>query len=229
MSQRTSNVQGTAGGRDLCFGLSDRRAGRLVDLSRNTLRYQRKPDKDEALRIRMKELAAKHKRYGCRRLRKYLKREGPVIKEKRTERIYREEKLKIRVRRRKKLAAEARIQIPKAELPNQLWAMDFLQDALHNGCRFRTLPIIDTFTRECFWIEADTSITGQRVTQVLTRISALHGLPEQIFVDTGPEFISNTLDAWAYERGIKLQFIRTGNPSITVTGRVSTAGSATNV
>ena len=110
----------------------------------------------------MKELATQRKRYGCRRLHKYLKREGLVVNKKRTERIYQEENLKIRVRRRKKLAAQARIEIPKAERPNQLWAMDFLQDALHNGRRFRALPIIDTFTRENFWIEVDTSITGQR-------------------------------------------------------------------
>jgi putative transposase len=183
-----------------------------VDLSRNTLRYERKPDKDEALRTRMKEFAAKYKHYGCRRLHKYLKRKGLVVNKKRTERIYREEKLKIRMRRRKKLAAEARVQIPKAERPNQLWAMDFLQDALHNGRRFRALPIIDTFTRESFWIKVDTSNTGQRVAQVLTRISAIHGLPAQIVVDNGPKFISNALDAWAYERGIKLQFIRPGKP-----------------
>jgi len=160
----------------------------------------------------MKELAAQRKRYGCRRLHKHLKREGLVVNKKRTERIYREENLKIRVRRRKKLAAQARIEIPKADRQNQLWAMDFLQDALHNGRKIRALPIIDTFTRECFWIEVDTSIGGKRVTQVLTRISAIHGLPEQIVVDNGPEFISNALDAWAYERGIKLQFIRPGKP-----------------
>jgi putative transposase len=201
-----------------------------VDLSRNTLRYKRKPDKDEALRTRMKELAAKHKRYGCRRLHKYLKREGLVINKKRTERVYREEKLKIRVRRRKKLAAQARIEIPKAGRPNQLWAMDFVQDALHSGRKFRALPIIDTFTRENFWIEVDTSITGQRVVQVLTRISAVHGLPEQIVVDNGPEFISNALDAWAYERGIKLQFIRPGKPvdNCYAIWRASTADSAKN-
>jgi putative transposase len=160
----------------------------------------------------MKELADKRKRFGCRRLHLMLKREGLVINKKRTERIYREEKLKIRVRRRKKLAAQARVELPKAERPNQFWAMDFLQDALHNGRRFRALSIIDTFTKECFWIEVDTSIGGKRVTQVLTRISSVHGLPAQIVVDNGPEFISNALDAWAYERGIKLQFIRPGKP-----------------
>jgi len=77
-----------------CFGLSGRRASRLVDLSRNTLRHKQKPDKDEALRTRMKELATRRKRYGCRRLLKYLKREGLVINKKRTERIYREENSK---------------------------------------------------------------------------------------------------------------------------------------
>ncbi len=71
---------------------------------------------------------------------------------------------------------------------------------------------MDTFTKECFWIEVDTSIGGKRVAQVLTRISAVHGLPEQILVNNGPEFVSNALDAWAYARGIKLQFIRPGKP-----------------
>ncbi len=160
----------------------------------------------------MKELAEQRKRFGCRRLHTLLKREGLVINKKRTERIYREEKLTIRVRRRRKGAAQGRVELPRANRPNQLWAMDFLHDALHTGRKFRVLPIIDTYTRECFWLEADTSISGQRVANVLTRISAIHGLPEQIVVDNGPEFISNALDAWAYARGIKLQFIRPGKP-----------------
>jgi putative transposase len=101
--------------------------------------------------------------------------------------------------------------------------MDFLHDALHTGRKFRLLPIIDTYTKECFWIEADTSIGGQRMTQVLTRISAIHGLPEQIVVDNGPEFISNALDAWAYARGIKLQ-----NRLIIATWRASTANFGMN-
>ena len=175
--------------------------------------YKEQPDSDEApLRKRMRELADLRKRFGCRRLHRLLKREKLVINKKRTERIYREEKLQIRIRRRKKGAAQTRVELPKAKRPNQLWAMDFLHDALHTGRKFRLLPIIDTYTKECFWIEADTSIGGQRVTQVLTRISAIHGLPEQIVVDNGPEFISNAVDAWAYARGIKLQFIRPGKP-----------------
>lgn len=195
-----------------CFGLSQRRASRLIGLSRNILRYEPVPDEDEKLRIRMKEIAEQRRRFGCRRLHVLLKREGLVVNHKRTERLYREEKLALRIRRRKKLAAQGRIDVEKATRPNELWAMDFLHDALHNGRKLRFLPIIDTYTKECLKIEVDTSIGGKRVCAVLSQIAALRELPEKIVVDNGPEFISNALDAWAYERGIKLHFIRPGKP-----------------
>ena len=194
------------------FGLSQRRASRLIGLCRNTLRYQPEPDADEALRKRMKEIAEQRKRFGCRRLHVMLKREGLVVNHKRTERIYREEKLLLRVRRRKKLASQGRVEIAKAGRANELWAMDFLHDAMYNGKKLRFLPIIDTYTKECFRIEVDTSIGGKRVCTVLSQIAAFRGLPDRIVVDNGPEFISNALDAWAYERGVKLHFIRPGKP-----------------
>ena len=160
----------------------------------------------------MKEMAEQRRRFGCRRLHVMLKREGLVTNHKRTERLYREEKLALRIRRRKKLASQARVEIEKPTRPNQLWAMDFLHDSLHNGRKLRFLPIIDTYTKECFRIEVDTSIGGKRVCNVLSQIAAARELPENIIVDNGPEFISNAMDAWAYERGIKLHFIRPGKP-----------------
>ncbi len=194
------------------FGLSTRRACRLVGLSRNTLRYQAADDRDEALRKRMKELAEQRRRYGCRRLHILLKREGLVVNHKRTERLYKEEKLALRIRRRKKLASQSRIELPPSQRPNQLWAMDFMHDALYNGRKIRLLTIIDTYTKESLRIEVDTSIGGQRVAAVLTQLSAFRGLPESIVVDNGPEFISNAMDSWAYVRGIRLHFIRPGKP-----------------
>ena len=194
------------------FGLSQRRASLLIGMSRNTLRYEPGPDKDEELRHRMKEIAEQRRRFGCRRLHILLRREGLVRNHKRTERLYKEEHLALRIRRRKKLAAQARIEIEKPTRPNQLWAMDFLHDSLHNGRKLRFLPIIDTYTKECFKIEVDTSIGGKRVCAVLSQIAALRELPENIIVDNGPEFISNAMDAWAYERGIRLHFIRPGKP-----------------
>jgi transposase InsO family protein len=107
--------------------------------------------------------------------------------------------------------------------------MDFLHDALHNGRKFRVLPIIDTFTRECFWMEVDTSIDGQRVVQVLTRISAVHGLPEQIVVDNGPEFISNALvHGRMSAESNSSSFVQASRLTI-ATWRASTASSGTNV
>lgn len=160
----------------------------------------------------MKELAEERRRFGCRRLQALLRREGLVVNHKRTERIYREEKLTLRVRRRKKMASHGRVEIQEARRLNELWAMDFMQDALFDGRRIRVLAIVDTYTRECLRIEVDTSIKGQRVVTALSQIASVRGLPENIIVDNGPEFISNVMDAWAYERGIKLHFIRPGKP-----------------
>ena len=87
-----------------------------------------------------------------------------------------------------------------------------MQDALSYGLKIRILTIIDTYTRESLRIEVDISIGGRRVAEVLSQISLMRGLPEKIIVDNGPEFTSNAMDTWAYERGITLHFIRPGKP-----------------
>ena len=90
--------------------------------------------------------------------------------------------------------------------------MDFTTDTLADGRNFRTLNIVDDFTRECVAIEVDRSLPGLRVTRVLDRLHAMIGLPQTIVVDNGPEFTGRTLDAWAYARGVTLRFIRPGKP-----------------
>jgi putative transposase len=142
-----------------------------------------------------------------------LRREGFLINHKRTERIYRSEKLNLRIRRRKKFASVIRTPLPEAVRVNQLWAMDFVSDSLWTGRRFRSLTLVDTFTKESLGIEVDTSLTGQRVVRVLERLSEMRGLPEYIRVDNGPEFISKALDEWAYRNKVKLDFIRPGKPT----------------
>ena len=141
-----------------------------------------------------------------------LAQEQLVVNHKRTERIYREEQLSIRRKKRKKTTAILRVQIPDAIRPNQYWAMDFMSDALYNGRRIRLLTLIDEYTRESLVIEVDTSINGVRVTNVLNRIALVRGLPDIIKVDNGPEFISKALDAWAYQRGVRLRHSRPGKP-----------------
>lgn len=94
-----------------------------------------------------------------------------------------------------------------------MWAMDFIFDALTNGRKLKTLPILDVYTRKCLRIEVDTSINAQGVIGILNELAWAHGLPEYITIDNGPEFISRALDAWAYERGVKLHFITPGKPT----------------
>jgi putative transposase len=141
-----------------------------------------------------------------------MQREGLVINHKRTERIYKEEGLSLTIRRRKKRAACAGVEIPRAEKRNELWTMDFMHDSMGSGHKLRILPIIDTYTKECHRIEVDRSIGGRRVTEVLSEVASVHGLPENIVIDNGPEFISNAMDEWAYTREVTLRFIRPGKP-----------------
>lgn len=184
----------------------------MIGIHRSTLRYRSRLKNDGQLRKRMLELAQKHRRRGCPHLHRILRREKLVVNHKRTERIYREENLSIRRKKRKKTASQLRIQIPDAVRPNQQWAMDFMADALFNGRKIRLFTLIDEYTRECLALEVDTSINGVRVTAILSRVALMRGLPEIIKVDNGPEFIGKALDAWAYQRQIHLQFSRPGKP-----------------
>jgi putative transposase len=141
-----------------------------------------------------------------------LRREGIEINHKKTERLYREEGLSLRKRKRKKTAATNRIMLPVAEKTNQKWSMDFVTDSTVTGRRFRALTIVDDYSRECPAIEVDTSLGAGRVIQVLERLAEIRGLPEVITTDNGPEFTSKVLDEWAYRKGVKLNFIRPGKP-----------------
>lgn len=195
------------------LGLSERKACLLVNISVSAYQYQPKADgNDSAVRKRLRELAEQRKRFGSPRLHLLLKREGLVINHKRTERIYREEGLELRRKRRKKGAAGARTVLPPAQRPNEYWSMDFVSDSIVTGRRFRALTVVDNFSRECPVIEVDTSLGGARVVNVLERLSETRGLPEVITVDNGPEFAGKALDEWAYRRRVRLNFIRPGKP-----------------
>jgi putative transposase len=183
-----------------------------VSLWRSTHHYKPKTQDDILIRSRLRDLAERRRRFGCPRLHVLLKREGLVVNHKRTERIYREEGLSLRLKKRKRRPAGARVKLPVPAKPNERWSMDFVQDALQDGRKFRALTVVDDFSRECPTIEVDTSIGGFRVARVLDRLSEMRGLPGSITVDNGPEFAGKTLDEWAYRKGVKLNFIQPGKP-----------------
>ena len=168
---------------------------------------------DAALTARMKELAHDRPRWGYMKLHVILKREGLVINIKRTKRIYHEEGLSLRLKKRKRRPCGPRTTLPAPTAPNQQWAMDFVADRLSTGRKFRALTIVDAYSRECPGIELETIFTGVRVGQVLDQIAFGRSLPQVITVDNGPEFSSHALEAWAYQRGVKLNFIRPGKPT----------------
>ena len=95
---------------------------------------------------------------------------------------------------------------------NERWSMDFTSDTLADGRPFRTFNVVDDFSRECLALEVDTSLPGLRVVRVLERLVAERSCPKAIVIDNGPEFTGKALDAWAYRRGVQLQFIRPGKP-----------------
>ena len=185
----------------------------MIGLSRTSFCYKPvlKPD-EEVIVKRLKELAQTRGRFGCPRLHIMLRREGFKINHKRTERIYSQQGLILRIRRRKKISSQLRTEMPKPSYPNHIWSMDFMRDNLANGRTIKVLSVVDEYTRKCFRIEVDTSINGMRVARALSDIGRIEGLPEIIINDNGPEFISNALDSWAYQRGVKLTFIRPRKP-----------------
>jgi putative transposase len=135
------------------------------------------------------------------------------VNHKRVYRLYREEGLTVRRRRRKRVSRADRLPLLTPADRNQLWCLDFMQDALNWGRRFRLLTVVDVFTREALAIEVDTSMPGTRVVQVLERLTAHPGArPREIVLDNGPELTSRALDQWAYERGVRLHFIDPGKP-----------------
>jgi putative transposase len=193
-------------------GQSERRACLLIGLSRETYRYVSK-DKNDQLKQRLKELAELRRRFGYRRLTVLLRKEGNVVNHKRVYRIYKQENLKLRKRTRKRIAGQRYTPMTVLTEANSRWSMDFVMDSLATGRRFRTLNIVDEFTRECLAIEVDTSITGLRVVRVLEKLAHTRGLPTEIVVDNGTEFTSRALLAWvSQQNNLRLNFIEPGKP-----------------
>jgi putative transposase len=194
------------------YRLSQRRAAKLIPVRIGTLRYQSIRDRQDALRQRLRELAAVRVRFGYRRLTVWLKREGWRVNAKRIYRLYRDEGLTVRTKPRTRLASRARVPLPAPTRPNERWSMDFGSARLADGRWFRTLTVLDVYTRESLALVADRSLTGIKVAAPLTPLVRRRGAPVAITVDNGGEFVSHAMDTWAYAHDVRLEFIRPGKP-----------------
>lgn len=196
------------------FGVSERRACKIMAMSRTSFTYRPKARDCSALRMRIREIAASRVHYGCPRVFVVLRREGWRDNHKRVHRLYKSEGLSLRhCRPRRSRSARRRQPRKEAFLPNELWGMDFVSDALFDGRRFRALTIVDHYTHECLDIVVDQSLRGEHVAEAMTRLAAARGRPAAIKVDNGSEFAGKVMDRWAYENGVELDFSRRGTPT----------------
>ncbi len=190
---------------------SERQACKLVMVSQSSYRYRPGHlSQDEALCMRLKELALAHPRYGAPRLCVLLRRER-CVNHKKVERLYREAGLALRRKKRKRIARVAQ-PMQVATGANQEWVLDFVTDGLSSGRHVRILTVVDVHTWECLALEADTSIGSQRVIRVLETMMEQRGCPQRIRSDNGPEFTSRAYLSWAIGREIELVHIRPGKP-----------------
>ena len=180
-------------------------------MERSSDRYGPRPDRNAALREELLKLARQKPRYGYRRLHVLLERRGYEVNVKRVYRLYLEEGLSVRRKKRKRLVRD-RVAEARLTGPNQEWAMDFIVDGLATGRMVRILSVVDAYTRECVALEADFSLGSGRVTRVLERAIAERGRPENLRSDNGPEFTSRRMVGWAEDWKVGLVHIQPGRP-----------------
>lgn len=172
-----------------------------------------KTPNDATVRQRMRHHAELRPRFGHRRLAIMLRREQIVMNHKRFRRIYREEGLQVRPRKRRRVRLVRGNVAPAPTRVNEEWGLDFMHERFLNHRKVRLLTIEDRFSREGLALEPNVSITGKRVTQTLDSIAAVRGYPSRLRVDNGPENISSAMLTWSVEHGVDLHFIDPGKPS----------------
>jgi transposase InsO family protein len=187
-----------------------------VEQPRATQRYRvRKPAADQPLIQRLRQLAARHPRYGYRRITALLRAEGRRVNRKRVQRLWRIEGLKVpmKQRKRRRLGHVAnRAARRRAERPNQVWSYDFVWDQTDDGRALKWLPVVDEYTRECLALPVARSMTGADVVAQLRRLVAERGAPEYMRSDNGPEFIAREVRDWLASAQIATLYIEPGSP-----------------
>ncbi len=194
-------------------GLSCRRACKLLHVARSSLAYRsRKALRDVHVIRRMHELSAQYPRWGYRRIRVMLARDGFSMSPGRAYRLWRQEALQVPKKRKRRRIASCRPRPATTDLANKIWAYDFVFDACANGQKLKCLTVVDEGTREALCIDVAGSIRAKRVIEVLSKLVSLRGAPDYLRSDNGPEFVSLAVLGWLQEMGIRTAFIDRGKP-----------------
>jgi putative transposase len=194
-------------------GLSCRRACALIRTARSGLGYKsRRATSDAPIVSKMRELAAQYPRYGYRRIRVFLGRDGHCMSPARTHRLWRRAGLQVPRKRPRRRVATGRPRPTPPERANHVWAIDFIFDACANGQQLKCMTVVDEWTRECLAIDVAGSIRSGRVIDVLSKLVSVRGAPRYLRSDNGPEFVSNALLRWVVAEGIDSALIDPGKP-----------------
>lgn len=191
---------------------STSKACKIVQLPRSSYQYQKRSKDDSEIQDALTVLVSKHPAIGFWQSYHRLRNRGKKWNHKRVRRIYREMKLNIRRRAKKRLPARIKQPLVIPTAANQTWSIDFMSDALVDGRKFRLFNVLDDYNRESLAIEVDTSLPSLRVQRVLNKLITERSKPAIIRVDNGPEFISHTLQQWCEGKNITLRFIQPGKP-----------------
>jgi putative transposase len=198
------------------FGVSQRRACRVLGQARSTQRQEpRRKEGEESLVRRMLELVRRHPRFGYRRIWALLRREGWRVNRKRVYRLWRQQGLKVPKKQRKKRrlgsSANSCVRRP-AEHKGHVWAWDFLHDRTRDGGPLKWFTLVDEYTRECLALEVQRGMTARAVTTVLAGVVGERGAPAHIRSDNGPEFIARLIRSWMSAAGLETLYIEPGAP-----------------
>ena len=194
-------------------GLSSRRACALLSVARSTLDYtSRLGVRDAPVVAAMRTLAAQYPRYGYRKIRIFLDRQGHALSPERTYRLWRQAGLQVPRRRPRRRVATGRPRPLPPAGRNHVWAYDFVFDTCADGRALKCLTIVDEYTRECLAIDVGGSIRSGRVIEVLAQLVSLHGAPQYLRSDNGPEFVATAVLRWLQSAAIDTAFIDPGKP-----------------
>ena len=198
------------------FGVSERRACRVLGQARSTQRQVPKTKEEEGrLVARMLELVRRHPRYGYRRIWALLRREGWRVNRKRVHRLWRKQGLKVprKPRKKRRLGSSVNSCVRRpAEHKDHVWAWDFLHDRTRDGGPLKWFTLVDEYTRECLALEVRRGMTAKAVVEVLAGVVQQRGAPAHIRSDNGPEFIAKGIRSWMAGAGLETLYIEPGAP-----------------